>query len=46
MRTAKTLIRLGGCPGLSESSPGVVYLVGFVMLKLNYNSILARQKLL
>ena len=22
MRTAKTLIRPGGCPGLSESSPG------------------------
>ena len=23
MRTAKTLIRLGGCPGLSESALGV-----------------------
>ena len=32
MRTAKTLIRLGGCPGWSNSSQGVhVIFVGFVM---------------
>ena len=27
MRTAKTLNRLGGCPGRSESSPGAVILL-------------------
>ena len=31
MRTAKTLIRLGGCPGWSESSLGAIHFVGFVM---------------
>ena len=31
MRTAKTLIRLGGCPGWSDSSLGARHSVGFVM---------------
>ena len=31
MRTAKTLIRPGGCPGWSESSLGARHFVGFVM---------------
>ena len=32
--TAKTLIRLGGCPDWSESSLGSRYFVGFVMRRL------------
>ena len=32
--SAKTLIRLGGCPGWSESSLGACHFVGFVMLRL------------
>ena len=32
--TAKTLIRLGGCPGWSESSLGAHHFVGFVVLGL------------
>ena len=31
MRTAKTLIRLGGCPGWSESALGAGPLVGFLV---------------
>ena len=34
MQTAKTLIRLGGCPGWSESSLGNTNFIGFVMLRL------------
>ena len=34
MRTAKTLIRLGGCPDWSESSLGAHSFVGFVMSRL------------
>ena len=36
MRTAKILIRLGGCPGWSESSLAHSHFVGFVVLPLIY----------
>ena len=38
MRTAKTLVRLGGCPGWSESSQDVRDFVGFglVMRRLSF----------
>ena len=34
MRKAKSLIRLGGCPGCSESSLGATHFVGFVMSRI------------
>ena len=39
MRTAKTLIRLGGCPGWSESSLGAHQFVGFVIMRLTFGSV-------
>ena len=35
IRTTKTLIRLGGCPGRSESLLGARHFVGFVMRRLS-----------
>ena len=36
MQTAKTLIRLGGCPGWSVFAGRTCHFVGFVMRRLNY----------
>ena len=39
VRTAKTLIRLGRCPGWSESLLGTRYFVGFVMMWLIFKEL-------
>ena len=43
-RTAMTLIRLGECPGWSESSLDTHHFVGFVMQRLQYVSYLCKRE--